>query len=150
MANPRWHAAPTAVLTVVSLVVYPVSSIISKNLFIAIMVILLGFLVDIDHLPFNKLKQFLMGGKWLDPNHVNIMHTWYALAGVIIFSAIIGNCLPLLSYAVHILIDGGSRTSMRYPKCSPLPRYLYRFYPRWLTYETGLGQGGKNDNQDKI
>jgi len=136
MASPKWHAVPTTALTVISLVAYPVSSIINKNLFITIAIILLGFFVDADHIPFGKLKQLIKERKWLDSNHINIMHTWYALAGIIILSVIFGNCLPLLSYAVHILIDGGSRTSMRYPKCSPLPRSLHRFYPRWLTYET--------------
>lgn len=135
MAAPKWHAIPTAVFATASAIAYQPTS--PKNLFILVAVVGLGFFVDGDHLSIRRVKRILRGEKGPVPGWTNWMHTWWFLAVVVVGSLLLGNWLPLISFAVHMLIDGGNRTEIGRGG-SPLPESLHRFYPRWMTYETGL------------
>lgn len=108
-------------------------------------ILVFGVLIDADHLPFGRLWKAYRSGclfmvwkkfGWFDENHLDFLHTWWALAGATIFSLIIGAWVPIIAFGVHMLVDGGSRDQLVYPKCAPLPRALHRFYPEWLKYNT--------------
>ena len=116
-------------------------------------ILVFGILIDADHIPFGRLWQAfksdgLTGVRkswqkygWFDADHLDILHTWWALAMVIVFSIIIGSAWPVIVYGIHMLIDGGSRDQADYPKCAPLPRdihlyFVLRYYPKWALYHT--------------
>lgn len=143
MAHPKWHFWPTLILCGVSAVVYTPMVLYSHNTFSIIGVWLFGFFMDLDHLSIRRIKKIYgvirfkrKEAKGPVEGWVNWMHTWYSPVIVIIYSTIIWNFMPLASYVIHILIDGGNRDNFYHT--SPLPEYLHRFYPRRWTYSTGL------------
>ncbi len=138
MAHPKWHAIPTTILTIISICCYMPLAILSDNTLVLLLVMGFGVFMDfIDHLSVRRIKKILSGQKGPVEGWINWMHTWQALAGVIIIAIIVGNILPLLSYVFHILIDGGDIDHRIY-SVSPLPKSIHRFYPKCLTYRTGL------------
>jgi hypothetical protein len=134
LALPKWHAIPTVVIGVTSVVAYPLST--PRNSLILIAVIGLGVFVDGDHLSIRRIKRILRGEKGPVPGWINYMHTWGALMGLVVLSFLIGNWLPFLSYTVHMLMDGANRDNVE-ESVSPLPKSLHRFYPEWCKYEIG-------------
>lgn len=145
MAAPKWHLGPTLILSIMSVTIYSPLSLASRNTMIIASIFVFGVLVDyIDHLSIRRLKKlykviFLKQKEARGPveGWVNWMHTVWALIGVVGFSILIHSSLPLISYVIHILIDGGNRDNILYPN-SPLPAWLHKFYPRCLTYSAGL------------
>lgn len=135
MAHPQWHVLPTAVVGGFSCVFYRPLKIWGKNTLVILLVIGFGLLTDIDHLCLRRVKKLLRGDISPVEGWINHMHTWYALVGVVVISVIIGNLLPLASYALHVLVDGANRANLEYLD-SPLPRAIHGFYPRWLTYDS--------------
>lgn len=146
MAHPKWHMIPTLVISGTEVAINPPTSILSEGSFILAGVVILGFFVDGDHLSIRRIKKILQGkekGPVVD--WVNYMHTWptaiaFAVASLILTVALPAGwlwCFPLLSYAFHMVIDGGDKSNLDIPN-SPLPKSIHRFYPRWMTYETGL------------
>lgn len=139
MAAPKWHVLTTAPIAVVSAVAYPATT--PENIIILAGIIGLGIFVDGDHLSIRRVKKILRGEKGPVPGWTNWAHTWWFAAMLVVGSFFLGNWLPFISYAVHMLIDGGNKTMLE-PNIkwgnSPLPEFLHQFYPRWLTYETGL------------
>jgi len=138
MAHPKVHAVPTGMLAIISLVVYTPLALLSHNTLILALVLFFGIFMDGDHLSIRRIKKILRAEKGPVEGWVNWIHTWHALAGVIVASFLISSWLPFLSYASHILIDGANRSNLSYPKAAPLPTFIHRFYPQWLKYETGL------------
>jgi hypothetical protein len=151
MASPRAHTIASIGLLAVAYIVGFYVGFILRWMDIMWMIIF-GVLIDIDHLPSGRLwtafrSDGLSGVKkswkengWLDADHLNFMHTRLSVVVVIVFSAVIGNFWPFVAYAIHIVIDGGSISSLYYPKCSPLTRDIHlsfsRFYPKWALYHT--------------
>lgn len=145
MATPKAHIGATAVLLVV---VHIIGFFIrlSLGLLNVVWIVSFGVLIDVDHFPFGRLwAAFKTSGirgvweswkkyGWFDAEHVNVLHTWWALVAIIIFSIVTWNAWPFVAYTIHMLIDGGSRHHSEYPVCSPMPRDINRFYPRRLTY----------------
>jgi hypothetical protein len=138
MAAPQWHAIPTAVIAAATAVVYPPTTL--PNLFVLGAVVGLGFFVDGDHLSIRRIKRILRGERGPVPGWVNWAHTWWFLGALTASSVHFGNYLPLASYAIHMLIDGGDRSNAeeKYSGTAPLPEFLHRFCPRWAKYETKL------------
>ncbi len=137
MAHPKVHAIPTFALALLYLLVIGPFALIGKDIVVVALVVLFGVFMDADHLSIRRIKKILIGQKGPVEGWINWMHTWQALAGVIIIAIIVGNILPLLSYVFHILIDGGDIDHRIY-SVSPLPKSIHRFYPQCLTYRTGL------------
>lgn len=136
MAAPQWHAIPTALIATASAMTYPPTT--PENIIILSGVVGLGIFVDVDHVSVRGVRRILKGVKGPLPGWVNWMHTWWALVAVVVGSFTFGNWLPFLSYAVHMLIDGGNRSDVALnPGTSPLPQTIHCFYPHWATYETG-------------
>ena len=75
---------------------------------------------------------------------INYFHTWQkavwivvAWLGMIMVAAAWDSLtayLPILSYWIHIIVDADGRGNRTYDN-SPLPKFLHRFFPEWLTYE---------------
>ena len=153
MASPRFHTKATVILIAMC---YGMGLIVGFTLldYLDIFwIVVFGVLIDLDHLPFGRLyKAFKKGGHqavveswkrqgWLDSDHLNIMHTWWALVVVVIFSFFVGGVWAFIAFVVHLLIDSGSLNNLDYPKCSPLPRDVLRsiglrYYPKWALYHT--------------
>jgi len=145
VARPKWHIPPTMVLIAISIVCYTPLALVNENALVLFSVLVFGVIMDyIDHLSIRRLKKLYKvlvlkqkEAKGPVEGWVNWMHTSWALAGVIVFSIYIWNTLPLISYIVHILIDGGNQDNVLYPN-SPLPAWLHKFYPHRWTYSAGL------------
>lgn len=140
MASPKVHFWPTLILSGVYFFVFcmiPLFTLGNREILITFLIFGFGFLIDIDHLSLRRIKKILRGEKGPVSGWVNWMHTGWALVGVILVCYVLENYLPLVSYAIHILIDAGDRGNLKY-RSSPLPEYLHRFFPEWLKYETGL------------
>lgn len=159
MARPETHAGVSAVMAVVMLGFSFLLSFL-VNYWNILWIFLFGVFVDADKvfsvnlirrhveaygsMGFAGIKEFWRQQKWIDENHVNFMHTWWALAGVIIFSFLVGSFWPAVSFTTHMLIDGGVLDQNDYPKCSPMPRdilrhFALRYYPkRWLYHTKGM------------
>jgi len=152
MASPKAHAVASVGLLVV---IYIVGFFVGFSLSLMDIIWLVAFsvLIDGDHIPFGRLwRAFRIEGVrgvlgswkkygWFDADHLNIMHTWWALVAVTIFSYVVGNLWPLAAFVVHMLIDAGSLDQNDYPKCSPMPGWLLRhfalrYYPKWALYHT--------------
>lgn len=138
MASPKVHLLPTAVLASIYFFAVAPLFFYSRQNLIIILIIGLGFLMDVDHLSAQRIQKILRGEKGPVPGHVNLMHTWIALFFVIVGCYAIENYLPLVSYGIHILIDAGDRGNLQYHGSSPLPEFLHGFIPECLKYETGL------------
>jgi len=138
MAHPKWHALPTFVLVGIYVLLVAPFALLSREVFIAILTIGLGIFMDADHVSVRRIKKILRGEKGPVPGWVNYMHTWQAFLGVVLLCAILGNFLPLSSFAIHIAIDGGDRSNVKYHGAAPLPEFLHRFYPERLKYQTKL------------
>jgi len=151
MAGPKKHTIASAEL----MVLYVIGSLVgfTRSWEDLIWIAVFSVLIDIDHIPFGRLwRAFKTAGidgvlaswkkdGWLDADHLNIMHTWWALIAVIIFSFAIGNVWPLVAFAIHTMIDAGSLDQQDYPKCSPMPGWIFRhfairYYPEWTLYHT--------------
>ncbi len=137
MAHPKVHAIPTFLLALLYVLVVGPLALMGRDVVIVILILFFGVLMDADHLSVRRIKKILSGQKGPVEGWINWMHTWQALAGVIIIAIIVGNILPLLSYVFHILIDGGD-IDHRICLASPLPKSIHPFYPKCLTYRTGL------------
>ena len=150
MASPKVHAKATGLLAILYIIGFFIGFALS---WLDVMwIVVFGVLIDVDHIPFGRLwRAFKFDGYvgvkkswqkygWFDADHLDVLHTWWALAVVIIFSIIVGSFWPFVAFGIHMLIDGGSRDQLTYPKCAPLPRdicrYLGRFYPAWAKYHT--------------
>ncbi len=139
MAFPQWHAIPTAIIVIISVICCAPFAFLSGNTLILSLVLFFGVFMDfVDHLSVRRIKKILRGEKGPIPEWTNWMHTWQALAGVIIVVIIVGNVLPLISYVIHILIDGGDNNYEFFPHVAPLPTVIHPFYPKWLTYKTPI------------
>jgi len=136
MAGPKVHAVPTGIIAIIALIIYTPLALLSSSTAILLLVLFLGVFMDIDHLSIRRIKKIRRGEKGPVEGWVDWMHTWQALVGIIILSVIIFNILPIASYLVHILIDSGNRSNIKYPDKTPLPGFIHQFYPRWMTYET--------------
>ncbi len=114
-----------------------------RNLAVFLLVIFWGVLVDVDHFPFRNLKAYLegrLGYFEAKAGEKDFFHLWYGLAMCFISSCVVASALPLGSYVVHILVDGGSIDSNGEGYKKPhLPYYLWLIYPAWLKYQTDLG-----------
>jgi len=139
MAAPQWHAIPTLVLVSLYILVITPLALTSKDTASLILAVIFGILIDADHLSIRRIKKILRGEKGPVPGWINWGHTWWFLVAFVGTSFITGIWLPFVSYAIHMLIDGGDRfpREMRWGG-SPLPESLHRFYPEWLTYETKI------------
>lgn len=152
MAGPKVHVgASVGILIIMDIIGFFIGSTLS---WVDILwMVVFGVLIDIDHILFGRLYSVFKAsgirgvlaswkkGDWLDPDpdHLNVIHTWWALVGVIAFSIIVSNPLPLVAFVVHCMIDGGNHAQNDYPKCSPLPRdilrhFALRYYPKWALY----------------
>ena len=109
----------------------------SHETIVILLILGLGFFVDGDHLSIRRIKKVLRKEKGPMPDWINWAHTWWFCGTLVVGSFFLGNWLPFLSYAVHMLIDGGNRSDIG-RGYSPMPESLTRFYPKWATYETGL------------
>ncbi len=155
MANPKVHAKATGLLIVVLYIIGFFIGFTFSWLDI-LWIVVFGVLFDADHIPFGRLyaafkasgiKGMLASWKrdgWFDADHLNILHTWWTLIAVIIFSFIIGNAWPFVAFVVHMLIDAGSLDQNNYPKCSPMPHdilrhFALRYYPKWALYHNTEG-----------
>ncbi len=139
MAGPKVHAVPTLILTALAAIFCTPLALLSENSLILILVLFLGLFMDlVDHLSIRRIKKILCGEKEPVPGWVNWMHTWWACLGVLCVSTLLGSVLPFLSYAIHVVIDGGDRSNLKYSGSAPLPEFLHQFYPAWAKYETGL------------
>lgn len=138
MAHPKVHVIFTFALALLYLLVVGLFVLAGKDVVIVILVVLFGVLIDADHLSIRRIKKILSGRKGPIEGWINWMHTWQVLAGIIIMTIMFGNILPLISYVVHILIDGGDISNAKCHGVAPLPEWLHQFYPSWLTYHTPL------------
>lgn len=148
MAKARVHFGASVALFTVSYYVIGFFVGFILNLADIVYVIIFGVLIDVDHMPLGRLfvafKTLGMRGVlaswkkegWLNPTHLNFMHTWTALLAVIGFTFLFDNFWPLIAYVVHILIDGGSENQEDYPKCSPMASDIHSIYPKWARYRT--------------
>jgi hypothetical protein len=136
MAAPQWHAVPTAVIAIASAVAYPSTTL--ENIIVLAGVVGLGILVDVDHLSIRRVKKILRGEKGPVPGWTNWGHTWWFATVVAVGSFLLGNWLAFLSYAAHMLMDGGNRDVKKHPGAAPLPEFIHRFCPERWKYETGL------------
>jgi hypothetical protein len=93
-----------------------------------------GFMIDADHISSLKPKKILDGSWARDISWKNYMHTWQFFLAVISTSIYIWNFLPLVSYAIHILIDSLNRGN-RLTKKALLPATIHKFIPEWATYD---------------
>lgn len=111
-----------------------------------------GVLIDFDHIPFAKVgKAWLAGGLtevkekilkdagWLDPQHVDFLHTHQAAAVIIILSTVMWFnrmewwFVPVLFFGLHMGIDSFSRSPMQYPGTNPLGEFFGRIISKtWL------------------
>jgi len=131
MARPQYHVAPTAVCIMLAYCI-------GGGLQEAAAACISGFFIDIDHLSIRRIKNILNGRrKDYVPGWVDYFHTWYAALIILIINVNIGWWFVLLSYVIHILIDSANRENLVSHE-SPLPKFLFRFYPPWLTYRSGL------------
>lgn len=135
MASLKWHIAPTTLVAIISMVCAPITVLFSKNMFVLLAVIGMGIFVDLDH---RIIRRRADGGFYISGAPIegctNWLHTWQMMIGIIILSILLMNPLPLISFVVHILIDGANRANIRWPKWSPLPMWINKFFPRWMTY----------------
>lgn len=140
MASPKVHAKASGLLLVMYVVGFFIGF--TFDWLDILWIVVFGILIDADHIPFGRLWQaFKFGGfigvkkswfkyGWFDADHLNIMHTWTALVAVTFFSYEMSNPWPLVSFAIHMLIDGFSASAQDYPKCSPLTRDIGRLIIR--------------------
>lgn len=139
MAHPKWHTLPTLVLAGLCLFATMPLVLMSMEAVVAGLVIFLGVFIDIDHVSVRRIKKILRKDKGPVSGWVNWAHTWQFALAVALISVFVWSALPFVSYAVHMLVDGGNRSGVTLSKGnSPLSDFLHRFYPRWLTYETGF------------
>jgi hypothetical protein len=94
----------------------------------------LGVFMDyFDHLSRKRIKKLLRGD--IEPlpakEHINSMHTWWALASVCAFSIWTWNLFPFIAYAFHIAIDSRDRGVVKVQN-EPLPLFFHQFWPeKW-------------------
>lgn len=134
MAKPRWHIFPTLIILLIYAIFYLPLIIAGKSILISLLIIIFGIFIDIDHLDPRCIKQILHGNFYPKQGWINYMHTWQALICIGILCFLLSNYLPLISYIIHIAIDGGNRACRDHPN-SPLQVFLHRLYPQWLTYD---------------
>jgi hypothetical protein len=91
-------------------------------------------LVDIDHIAYLDKEERKIYSFIEKPGHVDWLHTVWGLIAATINSLILFNFLPLLSFIIHILIDGGNSSIRERPDKGPLLTLIHPFYPKWLTY----------------
>lgn len=137
MAYPKWHIVPTAVIGGAYWFFHRPLKAWSRDTLVLLLIVGFGVLLDVDHLSIRRVKKLLRRDRSPIEGWVNWLHTWYALVGIVVVSAIIGNLLPLLSYSVHILIDGADRGNP-IERNSLLPAAIHRFYPEWMTYDSEI------------
>ncbi|MEK7160579.1 MAG: hypothetical protein AAB724_00980 [Patescibacteria group bacterium] len=134
------HVLLTAALAFVSLIVYQP---ISWQSFISLSgIVFFGVLLDIDHISFQQIvdlvkmkkDRLLLGAPVM--GWTNWLHSWQALLAIVCFSLLIMNFLPLLSFVLHILLDGANKCNLVY-RTSPLATTIHPFYPEWLKYSFG-------------
>ncbi len=131
MAKPQWHIGPTVVCALLAYQMGGGWQEVATASFS-------GFFLDGDHMSIRRLKNILEGRrKDYIPGWVNYFHTWYAALIFLIAGIYLGWWFALLSYIIHILIDGGNSENLISHE-SPLPEFLFRFYPSCLTYRSGL------------
>ena len=131
MAKPQWHVAPTRLCA-------GLAYWLGAGWQEVIIAGFLGFFIDGDHMSLRRWRNIREGHpKDYVPGWVDYFHTWYAAAIFIICGAFTGWWFALASYIIHILIDAGNSENLVSHE-APLPEYLYRFYPSWLTYRSGL------------
>ncbi len=131
MAKPQYHLAPTAVCAAVAYCV-------GGGWQEAAAASFTGFFLDIDHMSIRRIKNILNGRrKDYIPGWVDCFHTWYGALLILGLCTILGWWFAFFAYAAHILIDGGNSENLVSHE-APLPEYLFRFYPPWLTYRSGL------------
>ncbi|OGZ41129.1 MAG: hypothetical protein A3B04_01405 [Candidatus Portnoybacteria bacterium RIFCSPLOWO2_02_FULL_39_11] len=135
------HVLLTAILVFISLIAY--QPMISRQNFISLSgIIFFGALLDIDHISFqqiadllNRKKERLLLGAPVS-GWRNWLHTWQAFIGIVCFSVLAWNLLPLLSFIFHIMFDGANKCNLVY-RTSLLPTAIHPFYPEWLKYSFG-------------
>lgn len=131
MAKPQWHVVPTAICAGLA---YSVGDGWEEVAAVSFS----GFFLDFDHLSFRRIKN-LFEGRWKEyiPGWIDYFHTWQAAVVIIALCAVMGWWYAVASYALHILTDGANSENFISHE-APLPEWLFRFYPAWLTYRSGL------------
>jgi len=131
MAKPQWHVPSTAACAVLA---YSVGGGWQE----AVAASFSGFFIDFDHLSFRRVKN-LFEGRWKEyiPGWIDYFHTWQAALFFLAVSAYLGWWFAFVSYIIHVLIDGANRENLVSHE-APLPEFLFRFYPTWLIYRSGL------------
>ncbi len=153
MANPKVHAKATGLLIVVLYIIGFFIGFTFSWLDI-LWIVVFGVLIDADHIPFGRLwRAFKFGGYvgvkkswlkygWFDADHLNVLHTWWTLIAVIVFSFIVGSVWPFAAFGIHVLIDGFSASGQEYTKCSPIAtaigRLVIRLGLKRFMYKTEL------------
>jgi hypothetical protein len=98
-----------------------------------------GLFLDGDHLSPLRVITALKGK--MDKDYrgwIDYFHTWYGAVVLLGLCAVLGWWwFAMLSYVLHMLIDAGNRENLVSGE-APLPGFLFRFYPPWLTYQSGL------------
>lgn len=132
MAKPQYHVVPAGIC--VGLAYW-----VGGGWQEAVAASFTGFFLDIDHMSIRRFKNILEGRrKDYIPGWVDYFHTWYGALTFLVLCILFGWWwFAFASYAVHILIDGGNNENLVSHE-APLPEYMFRFYPPWLTYRSGL------------
>lgn len=135
MAKPKYHIAATTLIFVAVLILNTPKTPQSAGITFFVLG-LFGVLADVDHIySVDWIKNFVRRKKVIPPKGwKNKFHTFKTLIAVAAGSFVVGNYLPILSYGIHMIIDGANRAydDPRFAEGSYLPWAIHKFYPRWL------------------
>lgn len=138
MVDIRIHAIITIPVALASWILYPPQNTLSIEYFVFVCTIFFGFMIDLDHISDIDYIVCLMKEKPKVPTTeewTNWLHTKSAVVGVILLTVAVWNLMPLISYAIHIGVDGFNRANLKYGN-SPMPVAIVKWVLRrgWWTY----------------
>lgn len=132
MVDIRIHAIISVPVAYISWVLYPPHNALSIEYFVFLCTIFFGFIMDFDHISGMKYIKGLMKKDLEVPTPeewTNWLHTKKTLVCVMLLTIGVGNLMPLLSYAIHIGVDGFNRANLKYAN-SPMPVAIVKWLLR--------------------
>ena len=128
MASPKVHIKVTFILAGAYAISCIPFAIFSKDSLILSAVIFFGVFVDFDHVMSFKLER-IKDGSWVKAEgEIDWLHTWDGLELAILSSVRLESVLPLLSFIVHMMIDGANRATIMNGNKGVLPLSIQIYF----------------------